>query len=55
MTAAPAIVILFFYGMNLPADLATRKIRRVYIDIGGIRFECVRHCVEVAGRYILPR
>jgi len=51
MIAVPAIVILVFYGMNLPADLAPRKSCCVYVGVGGVGGDRV----EIFGRYILPR
>ena len=50
-----AVVLVLFLGMNLPADLTSRKIQCVYVDIGGVGGERVRDRVEHTGRYILPR
>ena len=55
MIAVPAIVILVFYGMNLPADLAPRKSCCVYVGVGGVGGDRVGDRVEIVGRYILPR
>jgi hypothetical protein len=55
MIAVPAIVILVFYGMNLPADLAPRKSCCVYVGVGGVGGDRVGDHIEHTGRYILPR
>ena len=49
------VIVVPLDGMNLPADLAPRKICRVYVGIGGVGRDRVGDRVEIVGRYILPR
>src|ERR1700720_4176548 len=42
-----AVVLVLFLGMNLPADLTSRKIQCVYVDIGGVGGERVRRSGQV--------